>query len=143
MERLSLEVFRMWVAVGWTDGELRPSEIHLIVKAARAEGLDAESMAAIDAACQSPLDFGELDQSALNMDARLYVYAMSSWIARSDGRVAPEEVAALHALATLIGVTGRGRQAMDEVVDELYPSDASVNALRAAIVAKVQEIKTG
>ena len=131
----------MLFAVGWIDGELRPSEVHLIMEAAKAEGLTGEELAALEMCCRGPVDFGELDDEALDADGRLYVYAISSWIARTDGRVSPEEVSALHAVATVIGVTGRGRQAMDEVIDGLNASEFSVTVLREAISAKVRALK--
>ncbi len=137
MEPLDPEVFRLLCAVGWIDGELRPSEAHLILEAARAEGYDDETMAALQGCVDSPVDFGEIDQERLTARDRLYVYAVSSWIARTDGRVAPDEQAALHAVATLIGVTGRGRRAMDEVVSGL---DASAGFDRDRLRAAIDEV---
>lgn len=135
MEQLHPEVFRLLCAVGWIDGELRPSEAHLILEAAQSEGYDAETMTMLQGCVDSPVDFGEVDQEALTPKDRLYVYAVSSWIARTDGRVSPDEQAALHAVATVIGVTGRGRQAMDDVVAELDATAGTFDrkALRGAI----------
>ena len=119
MEQLNSEVFRLLCAVGWIDGELRESETHLIREAAKAEGYDDQTMEMLQGCIDSPVDFGEIDQEQLSARDRLYVYAVSSWIARSDGRVSVDEQAALHAVATVIGVTGRGREAMDEVVSAM------------------------
>lgn len=142
MEQLHPEVFRMLFAVGWIDGELRPSEAHLILEAAKAENYDDETMAMLQGCANAPVDFGELDQGALTSRARLYVYAVSSWIARADGRVSKDEVAALHAIATVVGVTGRGRQAMDEVVTSLDTTgDFDQKALREAISKVIEHVR--
>ena len=62
------------------------------------------------------------------------MYAVCSWIARTDGRVSADEQAALHAIATLVGVTGKGRLAIDEVVASLDVSgDFDEAALKGAI----------
>lgn len=123
----------MLCAVGWIDGELRPSEAHLILQAARSEEYDAETMSMLQGCVDNPVDFGEVDQEALTPKDRLYVYSVSSWIARTDGRVSPDEQAALHAVATVIGVTGRGREAMDEVVAGLESGNFDRDTLRGAI----------
>ena len=134
MEQLHPEVFRLLCAVGWIDGELRPSEAHLILEAAKSEEYDADTMAMLQGCVDTPVDFGEVDQGSLTPKDRLYVYAVSSWIALSDGRVSKDEQAALHAVATVIGVTGRGREAMDEVARELNTSGQfDRQALRSAI----------
>ena len=133
---LHQDVFRALFAIGWIDGELRESEAHLILQAADAEDFSDEARAAVKACAQNPVDFGEVDASALPADARLYVYALSSWIAHIDGRVSPNERAALHAVATLIGVTGRGREAMDEVIEKLQHQSFDSQVLKHAIKAK-------
>ncbi len=133
----------MLCAVAWIDGELRPSEAHLILEAARSEGYDADTLAKLQGGIEEPVDFGEVDQAALTADARLYVYAMSSWIARTDGRVSADEQAALHAVATLIGVTGRGREAMDDLVSGLDTSASFSQAtLRKAIAERIAQLAT-
>lgn len=119
MEALHPEVFRTCFAIGWIDGELRESESHLILEAAAAEGYDEATMADLRKCAADPVDFGEIDQSRLSPRERLYVYGVCSWIARTDGRVSTDEQAALHAVATVIGITGRGRVALDEAVASL------------------------
>ena len=134
MDRLSTEVFKTLFAVGWVDGELRDSEAYLILAAARAEGLDEAQLAQLETYRSEPIDFGEIEVGTLDPDARLYVYAVASWIAHTDGRVAPNERHALHAVATLCGISGRGRVAMDELVAN-YPADVDPAELRSAISA--------
>ncbi len=134
------DVFRALFAIGWIDGELRESEAHLILQAADAEDFNDEDKEAVRACATNPVDFGEVDASALDPDARLYVYALSSWIAHIDGRVSPNERAALHAVATLIGVTGLGREAMDDVIEKLQHEPFNSHALKVAIKAKADSL---
>ena len=139
MNRLSIEVFKTLFAVGWIDGELRESESYLILAAARAEGLDEAQLAQLAPYASQPIDFGEIEVGSLEPDARLYIYAVASWIAHTDGRVAPTERHALPAVATLCGISGRGRVAMDEQV-ATYPADVEPAVLRAAISAAAAEL---
>ena len=138
---LHADVFRALLAIGWIDGALAPEEAEAIVRAAREEGLEEYTVEELQAAAKSPLDFGEIDASALSSRDRLYVYAVASWIAMADGHVTAEERAALHAVATLVGVTGKGRQAMDELVADLArredrPHRLDLRGLRDAIAAR-------
>lgn len=142
--RLHADVFRALLAIGWIDGQLQQDEGDAIVRAAREEGLDDAVVAELQAAARTPLDFGDIDVSALSSADRLYIYAVSSWIAQVDGRVTDDEQSALHAVATILGVTGRGRQAMDETVTELASRAQTLGrldlrGLRDAIGTRLQQ----
>ena len=141
MSDLNPEVFRFLFALGWIDGELRESESHVILEAARAEGFDEDTLARVEYCVHRPVDFTEIDQTVLDVNSRLYVYAISSWIAHTDGRVSAEEQAALHAVATLVGVTGRGRIEMDGVVRDFIGRPFDAVALRQAIQARVAAMR--
>ena len=141
MSELNPEVFRFLFALGWIDGELRESEAHVILEAARAEGFDEATLTTLEQCAHRPVDFTEIDQTALDVDSRLYVYAISSWIAHTDGRVSAEEQAALHAVATLVGVTGMGRSEMDGVVQDFLGRAFDALLLRDAIRKRARSLQ--
>jgi len=143
--KLQRDVFIALAAIGWADGKLDADEASAIVHAARAEGLDPEGIAAVEAASRAPVSLEFLDRSAMGRDDRLFVYAMASWIARIDGAVTSDEVAALRRLGDLLGVTERTRQHADRVVRELAESDGDrpqrydLARLRRTIIERVIE----
>lgn len=140
---LHVDVFRALLAIGWIDGELGEAEADAILRAAREEGLEEYTVEELRAASKAPLDFGEIDVSALSSADRLYIYAVSSWIAQVDGEVLDVERSALHAVATLLGITGLGRQEMNETVTRLAaredaPDRLDLRGLRDAIAQRLQ-----
>ncbi len=140
---LHKDVFRAIIAVGWIDGVLTEDEAEAILRAARDEGLEDYALEGLRVSTRAQMDFGEIDESALSREDRLYVYAVASWVTLVDGRIDPIERDALHAIATVVGVTGRGRVEMDQVVAELSarqhpPSRMDLRGLRDAISAKIR-----
>ncbi len=143
MPTLSAEVFQTLLAIGWVDGSLDPDEASAILMAARDAGLDDAAMARLLEQSQERVDFADMDLSGLDREQRLYVYAVASWVARADNEVTRDESAALHAVATILGVTGKGRRTMDDVVEQLRgqadaPERLDLVGLRAHIEAAVQ-----
>ena len=143
MPALSAEVFQTLLAIGWIDGSLDPDEAGAILMAAREAGLDEAAMASLVERSRAPVDFADMDLSRLDRDQRLYVYAVASWVARVDNEVTREESAGLHAVATVLGITGKGRRTMDDVVEQLRgsahaPARLDLVGLRAHIEAAVQ-----
>ena len=143
MPALNTEVFQTLLAIGWVDGHLDPDEASAILAAARDAGLGDAALARLTEMSATPVDFADLDISGLDREQRLYVYAVASWVARADNEVTNDESAALHAVATLLGVTGKGRRTMDDVVEQLLgtagaPERLDLVGLRAHIEAAVQ-----
>jgi len=143
--QLTPDVFRMLLAVGWIDGHLDEEESDAILRAARAEGFEETTLQELQALAKSPVDFGEVDRANLDAVAQLYIYGVASWVARSDDVLSEEEWAALHAIATIVGVTGRGRQAVDAIVEELAedsdkPMRLDLTGLKEAISDKIAEV---
>ena len=143
MPALSAEMFQSLLAIGWIDGTLDPDEAGAILLAARDAGLSEADLARLQAQSEQPVDFAEMDLSGLDREQRLYVYAVASWVARADNEVTRDESAALHAVATILGVTGKGRRAMDDVVERLRgradaPERLDLGGLRAHIEAAIQ-----
>ena len=144
MADLTFEVFQTLMAIGWIDGRLDPEEGDAILKAALDAGLWDEQIEQLDLMQESPVDFTDLDTTALSTEQRLYVYAVASWVARADNEVTAAEDAALHAVATVIGVTGKGRRAMDLMVEDLRGTEAAparldLVGMRAHIVSALTE----
>ncbi len=145
--QLNPDVFRMLLAIGWIDGHLDEEESDAILRAARAEGFEEATLEELSALAKAPVDFGEVDRTGLNAAAQLYIYGVASWVARSDDVLSEEEWAALHAIATVVGVTGRGRQAVDEIVEALAatsdkPLRLDLTGLKERIAHKIAEIAT-
>ena len=143
--QLTPDVFRMLLAVGWIDGHLDPEESDAILRAARAEGFEEGTLQELKALAKAPVEFGEVDRTKLDAAAQLYIYGVASWVARSDEVLSADEQAALHAIATIVGVTGKGRQAVDTIVEELAatsdkPLRLDLTGLKSAIAAKLAEV---
>ena len=100
------------------------------------------------------ISFGERDSSrvvhfhmdfdALDKGQRLLIYGVASWVAQADDQIIGDERAALHAIATLLGLTGRGRSVIDDTVAALRaepdaPGRLDLAALRERIVARIPE----
>src|SRR5690606_1423052 len=125
-------------AVGWIDGELGRDEADAILRAAREEGLPEEVIEGLQAAARSPIPFDDIEVAKLTTEDRLYIYAMTSWIAQVDGVEEEREQPARPAGATLLGVTGKGRKLRDETgaglaAREDAPDRLDLRGLRDAI----------
>jgi uncharacterized membrane protein YebE (DUF533 family) len=121
--KLGRDVFIALAAIGWADGKLDAEEADAIVRAALEEGLDLAAIAEIEAATKKPVTLDFLDRSAMGKDDRLFVYAMAAWIARIDGEVTPDEVAALEQLGRMLGVPERPRAAAEALVRHIAEAD--------------------
>lgn len=117
--RLRKDVFVALSAVAWADGELHADEADAIVRAAVDEGLSLEEIADIEASTKSRVDLGSIDRAGLAKEDRLFVYAVACWIARMDGKVTPEESAALAALGERLGVPERPRVQAEAIARQI------------------------
>jgi hypothetical protein len=147
MTPLSFDMFQTLLAIGWIDGSLHPDEAEAILAAAvdaRVAPADLERLRAMSA---RKVEFGDLTMDGMTREQRLYVYGVASFVARADATVTKDEQAGLHAVATLLGVSGKGRRKMDEVVDELRAEGSTERldlvGLRRKIDAAVQAAALG
>jgi len=142
---LSRELFQTLLAIGWIDGELAPEEREAILAAAKQAGLPKPQVDALAAMAVEPVAFTDMDFRDMDLEQRLFVYAVASWVAQADEKVTGDERAALHAIATLLGLTGRGRTMMDKTVDELRtspdaPDRLDLAGLRDRVVHTIREV---
>ncbi len=118
-EKIGRDVFLALAAVGWADGKLDLGEADAIVRMALEEGLELEEIEEIERATKAPLDIGEIDITKMSKADRLFVYSVGSWIARVDGHVADEEIAALDKLGEALKIPERPREHADKIVVEI------------------------
>jgi uncharacterized tellurite resistance protein B-like protein len=139
---LTPEVFQSLLALGWIDGALDPAEAEAVLRAAEDAGLAPAELDRLRAMSAKPVDFAELPTRDLSIEQRLYVYAVASWVARADDTVTTAEQAGLHAVATLLGVSGQGRRTLDALIDELRAAGhdrLDLVGLRARIDQAIRE----
>lgn len=144
MPEMSFELFQTLLAIGWLDGELVDAERDAVLEAAANAGLTETELSGLRTLSQKPVTFADVSFDHLRSKQRLLIYAVASWVAQADDRIEPEERAALHAMATLLGVTGPGRTQMDEIVAEVRarpdaPDRLDVAALSERIAARMKK----
>jgi tellurite resistance protein len=97
-------------AVGWSDGTMAPEEATGIRAAARQLNLAPADSAAVEQAIQNRIDMTEVETIRMDRVTRLFTYAVASWIATVDGKVTPEEEAALKLLGDRLGLSALARE---------------------------------
>ncbi len=97
-------------AVAWADGTMAPEEARGIRAAARQLALGADDLLAVEDAIAHRVEVGAVETLRMNRLTRLFTYAVASWVATLDGRVAPEEEAALRALGDRLGLSSIARE---------------------------------
>jgi hypothetical protein len=95
---LRKEGFLAIVCVAWSDGLLRKDEAAGLLKAAKEVGLSDEELAEVKAATEISSSLDEIDLGGLSGSERALTYALAMWLAKVDGVVNTEELAALKAL---------------------------------------------
>src|SRR5262245_33898509 len=139
MSRLNKDVFVALSAIAWADGVLDPEEADAIVRAAVDEGVELEEIAEIEEVTRERIDLGRIDRSSMSKEDRLFVYAIACWIARIDGKVTDDEVAALGKLGERLGVPERPRVAAESVAREVAEMPEGDRPSRYDL-AKVREL---
>lgn len=117
--KLGRDVFRALAAIGWADGKLDQEEADAIVRTALEEGLELEEIEDIEKATQERVDVGSIDISKMTKADRLFVYAVGTWVARVDGRVADSESAALDELGHALRIPERPREHVRQIVEQI------------------------
>ncbi|CAN5722195.1 hypothetical protein BH09MYX1_BH09MYX1_52900 [soil metagenome] len=113
------DIFVALASIAWADGRLDTDEADAIVRAAVDAGLELDEIESIEAATKERVEIGDIDQSGLSREDRVFVYAMACWIARLDRRVTDEEATALHALGERLGVPERPQALAETLVREV------------------------
>ena len=116
---LKKDVFLALAAIAWADGQLDADEADAIVRTAVEEGIELDAIAEIEAATSAKVDLGVIDRTTMSKNDRLFVYAVACWIARMDGKVTPEEEAALATLGERLGVPERPRALAEGIAREV------------------------
>jgi uncharacterized membrane protein YebE (DUF533 family) len=106
---LGRDAFVALAAVIWSDGKVTPDEAALLVGAARAAGLGAEDLAAVEDATRDPSDLPSLADLDLEVDERVVVYQVACRLAGGDGTVSTDERAMLGNLGDLLGLSAEER----------------------------------
>jgi tellurite resistance protein len=97
-------------AVGWADGTMAPEEAAGIRAAARQLSLTSADAEAVEEAIKSRVDMTEVETIRMDRVARLFTYAVASWIATVDGKVTAEEQGALKVLGDRLGLSAVARE---------------------------------
>ncbi len=143
---LGRDVFVALAAIGWADRELKPDEADAIVRMAADEGLPLKEIAKLEEETKSPVEIGEIDLENMTKDDRLFVYAVGCWIARVDGKVAPEEITALNKLAEVLRLPDKPREHADNLAIEVAEASESnkplffrLSSLRKTLRARLEQ----
>jgi tellurite resistance protein len=95
---LSKNGFLAITAVAWADGLVRKDEANGLLQAARDCGLTDSELAEVSAATESRVPLDDIDLGDLSGPERALTYAFAMWLAKVDGVVNTEELAALRKL---------------------------------------------
>lgn len=98
MTTLSKEAFLAITAVAWADGLLRKNEAAGLLRAASDVGLAGEPLVEIERAVREGIDLDQVDLTKLAGSERARTYAFAMWLAKIDGVVNTDELAALRRL---------------------------------------------
>ena len=99
---LPKESFVAIAAVGWADGWMKKTESEGLLRAAKACGVDGDSLGEVESAVKNGASLDELDVSTLNGWQRALTYAIATWLARLDGVVNAGELAHLKDLGSAL-----------------------------------------
>jgi tellurite resistance protein len=97
-------------AVGWSDGTMAPEEAAGIRAAAKQLSLSPADLEAVEQAIANRVDMTEVETIAMDRLARLFTFAVASWIATVDGKVTTEEEEALKLLGDRLGLSAVARE---------------------------------
>jgi uncharacterized membrane protein YebE (DUF533 family) len=104
MTTLKKEAFLAITAVAWADGLLRKNEAAGLLKAARDVGLEGDALAEVESAVREGVDLDQVDLSSLPGSEQARTYAFAMWLAKIDGVVNTDELAALRRLGERLGL---------------------------------------
>lgn len=130
---LKSDVFLALAEVVWADGQMKEGEARLLVRAAKAAGIEGAELAAIERATKSaPAPAKKPSKLTIAVPEGEFVYALACLLSASDGEIAESEREAIAALGDRmklpLEVRARAAAASVQVGRTL---DAGVSALDA------------
>jgi tellurite resistance protein len=137
--KLGKDVFLELCRVGWADGEMTSGEAAVLLRAARASGLSASDLEAVERATQSQkaaLRAGKVSLASASEEAA-FVYALACLLSASDGTIDESEREAIAAvgdrLRIPLEVRARAAAASLTVAKSLGAGDDAIAALSAEL----------
>jgi tellurite resistance protein len=97
-------------AIAWADGKIDPREADSIRGAAQQLGISGEDGQAIERALAARTGVEDVETIRMNRLTRLFTYAVATWIAHADGKLAAEEEGVLNLLGDRLGLSSVARQ---------------------------------
>lgn len=139
--KLDRDVFVALAAVAWADGKIAPEEATALSRAARACGLRGEDLEKVEASTESPVDLDDLGELDLAHEAKLFVYALATWMAESDGIVVDDERATLAKLGELLELSDLDVELATATRLDPAATTADLNELASFIEADAKEAR--
>lgn len=136
---LERDVFVALAAVAWADGVMAPEEASALKRAAKACGLKGDDLARVEASTTEPVGLDDLGAIDIPLEARLFVYALASWMAQSDGEVVEDERATLRRLVGLLDLDERDVALATATQLDPAASTADLRGLASAIEADARQ----
>ena len=140
---LGRDVFVALAAVAWADGEVAPEEAQALAQAARACGLSGADLEAVEESTRQRVEFDALAGLELDDDAKSFVYAIASWIARADGVIHDAEVEILAKLGDSLKLSADERNAAQVARTLAATGTPDLKNLALAIADCVEEPPPG
>jgi uncharacterized membrane protein YebE (DUF533 family) len=97
-------------AVAWADGKIDPREAQQIRAAAQQLGISGAEAQAVEGALASRIGVEDVETIRMNRLTRLFTYAVATWIAHADGKLAAEEEGVLSQLGDRLGLSSVARE---------------------------------
>ncbi len=121
-DTIDTATLRTLLAVAWAGGALAPKQRQSILTLAERAGVPANDMAELEKLSEAPVSFhGGRDLSA---HQKMCIYVLAGWVldqADGDGDEDGDARAALFAVSRVLGISPRGKEALDRVEIALSP----------------------
>ena len=132
-------------AIAWADGKVDPREADGIRGAAQQLGLAGDDSSAVEQALSQRMGVEEVETIRMNRLTRLFTYAVATWIAHIDGRLAREEESVLGLLGDRLGLSAVARDRAKNVVLGMTkapdrPGGYDLTKLRSKLSAGLSQI---
>ena len=138
---LPRDVFVALAAVAWADGTVAPEEAAALRRAAGACGVTGDDLAHVESCTQRPVDLSDLGELDLSHDAKLFVYALATWMAESDGVVVDAEVDTLNALRSRLALSEHDIQLATATRLDPTATTADLNQLATIIEMEARAVR--
>lgn len=130
--KLGKDVFVALAGVAWADGEMKPNEARLLVRAASAAGVGGADLEAVERAAKSQDGAKRAPKLAASPEEAEFVYALACALSASDGNVDEAEREAIAALGDKLKIPFDARaRAATASVAVAKSLDAGADAITA------------